>query len=282
MKRKSPRANGAPKSPLLLFVGGGAAVAVLLCCCGGGIGAWLLRDSFGGGGAVARNDDKKPRDTEPVKDPPRNDTTMTAAAFLEEFIDNEKAAATKYQGKVVEVTAEVAGVYSPHSFQVKDAQKKVAKQALTCGMICLARPDAPGPIGRLGVGQRVKVVGKFKESQALMVYLQDCQVTELEPSKLVTISAENLARDFEADFVAAQKRYRDIDMAVAGTVTRVEMTKSQRRTVITLKGGARMPVTVEVNELADVPIGGRVEVRARINGLPSERVALKSICFLAR
>jgi hypothetical protein len=282
MKRKKPPNDEPSKSPLLLLVGGGAAVAVLLCCCGGGIGAWLLRDSFGGG-AVARNGDKKPRDTEPVKDPPKkNDAAMTAAAFLEEFIDNEKAAAAKYQGKVVEVTAEVAGVYSPHSFQVKDAEKKVAKQVMTCGMICLARPDAPGPIGRLGVGQRVKVVGKFKESQALMVYLQDCQVTELEPSKLVTISAENLARDFEADFVAAQKRYRDIDMAVAGTVTKVEMTKSQRRTVITLKGGARMPVTVEVNELADVPIGGRVEIRARINGLPSERVALKSICFLAR
>ncbi len=73
----------------------------------------------------------------------------------------------------------------------------------------------------LSKGQKVKVVGTYIFFRNGEVWLENCVLTELEPSAQKTVSAENLTTEFEKDEKAATARYSGEDVLVSGTILQI-------------------------------------------------------------
>ncbi len=167
-------------------------VVLLLCCCVPGGGAtwffWeVISRTMGFVDAVQK--DLKKLDEKGAKAPNRKDEdtkpafTLAALAMTQEFLDNEKAAAAKYVGRMVEVTGEVWIVNDKKSFTIKGA-KKDAKDMLGISIVCDVPPHEEANVGRLVKDGQVKVVGTVRSvAFGAAIQLADCTVIESGPPK---------------------------------------------------------------------------------------------------
>ena len=165
-----------PKSNLVLIR---RRRALLLCCCGvGGVGGggWLFRDKLGFTKVPLKKDDGNkeaiafdgPRDRnvdvkpgpKPIRKP---DFVTTAEALFKEFdIKDNFAAKAKYQGKIIEVTGEVQNVANQTRFALVGDKTVFRPGGKTHNISCEVMPEYEEKAVALAVGQKVKVIGRFK------------------------------------------------------------------------------------------------------------------------
>lgn len=164
--------------------------------------------------------------TENPKGAPSESTapTKTAEAFAKEVLETGEAAATeKYKGK----TLELEGV-------VDWANETVSKAVFLRGtrtdaghpvpIHCFPATAEREPAMSLGKGQKVKVVGRVTilEPRGAGLKLEECKFTELTPSPVSKVTAEELTQAYRTDESAAKKKYQDIEpkseILVEGTI----------------------------------------------------------------
>jgi hypothetical protein len=195
---------------------------------------------------VAQDGSKNKKDSPEVKNvaPAKPDFEVTAESIAKEFMTDAKAAGAKYDKKYVEVTGEVNRVEQGDAFTFKGAKKDKGNfDDAWVGCYVLSE-DAPKS-AQLSEGQKVKVVGKFKELRGPTVTLNDCKVFELEPSKLLMLSAEDVAKEFEKDAKAATGKYKEKHAVVSGML---EDVREGSRPFAIFKGTGKTRVAVEMKQ----------------------------------
>jgi tRNA_anti-like len=182
------------------------------------------------------------------------DFVIHANVLKKEWRDNSDAAKQKYDGKIVEITGYVDQVTttsvivcaSPHRY----SNTYVAH--------CMAPADKVQRIHRLGNGQKVKVLTK---NISMGVIVDLISLTELEPSNLIEITAEDLAKEFEKAPMAAEQKYKDRDLAVSGRIK--AFTKDELSCQAVLFGAGQTSVRVLAADQA-AKWEGKKEVQVRI------------------
>lgn len=156
-----------------------------------------------------RKGGQKPTDLTP-------DFTLTAEEMTKEFIADEKVASDKFNNKIVQVTGDAGLVFDDH-FHI-DGVLTSKGGVIRANVECEFQPLHAQRVYRLSRGQKVKVVGKGKEQFGSFT-LSDCSVTELEPSKIVKVTAEELAKTFDDGDKIEEKFGKD--WIISGTVEAV-------------------------------------------------------------
>jgi hypothetical protein len=148
------------------------------------------------------------------------DVTTTAEQMAKEFLADEKAAEAKYKDKIIEITGPVAQLIFDDDragVSLKGA-KKDEKDFLGISFNCGLQPGYRDTGARLGKDQKVQVVGKYQMRFGPVVQLYDCSLKELEPSKILQVTAEALAEEFQKDAKAAHAKYKDQWVLITGEV----------------------------------------------------------------
>jgi hypothetical protein len=120
--------------------------------------------------ATKKEEPKKEEAQEPAVKP----MGVQAAAILKEFEGNEAAADIKYQGKLLQVTGEVAKVDteflddSEYVIQVNGGGD-FEFTSVNCN------DQAPGDVAKIQIGQQITVVGEFDDGGDLGVELKNCK-----------------------------------------------------------------------------------------------------------
>jgi hypothetical protein len=154
--------------------------------------------------AVAgRADDKK--DADVVKIDPE--------AFAVEVKKDEKAAAAKYKGKSIEMTAAVQGVNRNISGDV--FLSLPSKTAGILGMTAFLKDK--NVFGKIVKGQEVTVRGRYPDIQ-FGVQIMDCEIVKAGPSPALTYTAEDFAKEWANDKEAAAKKWKDKPIIVSGLI----------------------------------------------------------------
>ncbi len=170
------------------------------------------------GSAVVRAAD------EPVK--------LTPEQFDKEVRKNAKKANETYKGKTIELTGKVLRVVRHFSGKpLLDLQANPTNEA--SGVLCFTSEKQPW--GKFAKGQTVKVTGKFPDF-ATVPQLDDCTVEAVTESNIRAVTAEDLARECEADPAAAGKKMKGQTLKVTGTVTASEFDAKTNSPDVTLKG----------------------------------------------
>jgi hypothetical protein len=189
---------------------------------------------------------------------------MTAAELAADWVKDEKAAEAKYKDKVIEVTGEVQHVGPTLDQIMLKGVKKDPKDALAFDIRLGIPVEQWAQCARFSNGQKIKAVGKyFSKTSKYYITITDCKVTELEKSKTVIISAEDLAREFEKDAEAAEKKYKGPDnVVITGVVESLRKEKDDSVYAV-LKGTGKTRVATQVGFLfmTKVEKGHMIEAR---------------------
>lgn len=196
----------------------------------------------------------------------------TADALTKEVIADENGAKAKYNGKIVEIEGQVSTankVINGDGFFLKGARKEPT-DSLGVLVICNVPSEARGRAWRLGVGQKVKVVGTATISVHL--YLADCTFEALEPPKTPRVTAKQLVEEMLKDADAAVARYqtpdgRDGDIIVDGIVAELERTKDGER-FVKLAGAGDVTVScfVQESDFKSVKVGDQITIKGDFSG----------------
>jgi hypothetical protein len=240
---------------------GGVAAVLSLGCSGGGSGPGSGpggKGDKGDGGAKAQ--------------PRKADFSLTAEELTREFFTNEKEAAKKYQGKVVEVTGEVAAVQSKDRgkyviVQLKGAKKNEKDLVGTLVQVGLL-PEFHKTGVQLSRKQKVKLTGEYELGLGFLVNVTRGSLEELSKSDLVSTTASELAGEFAKDAKAAAAKYEDRELIVAGEVE--DVTKKGDFHYARLKGDGKLGVSVILGpeEAAVMKKGQQARVRGEL-GFPA-------------
>jgi hypothetical protein len=176
-------------------------------------------------------------------EPAKPDFALTADALAKEFLADPKAAQTKYNGKSVEVTGEVNFIEQRNAFTFHPAKKD--GDNVTAWVGCYVLPEDAPKSALFTKGQKVKAIGKFKDLVGSTITLNDCRVSELEPNKLLVLSAEDVANAFEKDAKAAAEKFGEKQAVVTGVI---EDIKAGSRPIAYFKGNGKIHVAVEMKE----------------------------------
>jgi hypothetical protein len=273
-------ADEKPKSNLaLILVGVGA---LLLCCCGvGGVGGggWFFRDKLGLTKAPPKKDDfnkdaivldgPKDRDVDnkpgPKIDPRKPDFVTTAEALFKEFDSKDNSAAkAKYQGKIIEVTGEVQNVVNRTRFTLVGDKTVIRPGVKTHNISCEVMPEYEEKAVALAVGQKVKVIGRYKSALILSVRLSDCSLEEFGQSNVPLVSLDEIAAEYDKSAKAAKKKYDSMDMIVTGVIEKIDRAPDDSA-LLTMKTARPRPrVFVVVSRLGALRTGQQIEFRANM------------------
>jgi putative nucleic acid binding protein len=255
--RKSKKKKPA-KSNTLLFglIGGGVAVLLLGCILAGVLGYVFWPKKDGGGNVAGAN--KGGGDKGGSDKGASADFTLTADALAKEFAANKNAVEAKYKGKTLELTGEFGGValgYLIFKTVYKD-QADVKGARVACSML----PEFLDKTGRMSKGQKVKVVGRFKEAD-FRVELSGCSLTELEPSKLTVTPADTLANEFEKNAAGASAKYKNQDVILSGAISDKGKTRDGVKCVRLGGGKLRCCIEIMPPDWDALKVGDQVELR---------------------
>lgn len=209
--------------------------------------------------------------------PDKPDFSLTAEDISKEVFADEKAAAARYKGKWVELTGseEWASKYGHASgFNMTGGKKKPGD--LTGYIIRIGVPPADvEKAWMMSKGQKVKAFGRVQDVSGLMLNVDQAAVTELEPSKLLTVKAEDLAADYAKDGDAAEKKYRgeafSREIAVTGTVAELTQEKDFQYVVLAGSGSTVVKCTFDKDDWKALKKGDKVTVKGDLSSFDPQQ-----------
>jgi hypothetical protein len=172
-----------------------------------------------------------------IEAPP--DFTLKAREFFDEYQFNKSSAQKKYQDKVVELDGTVDSMGQDwtrnQSFIHLFISDKVA------GVRCVTID--PEPWATVVPGQTVKIKGRWPAGIATATAtLTDCVFVDTGTSPAITLSAEQLAKEYAADRKAVRKKYDGKYLVVDGEIVRREQISKRGASTISLKGDGSVRV----------------------------------------
>jgi tRNA_anti-like len=163
----------------------------------------------------------------------------TADQLVRDFRKNAKAANQKYKGATLEVSGTVLHVGK----NVGMGYVELRAGNDYSGLMCYTKEKQPW--GQFAPGQEVKVTGKWPAFAAI-ASLEDCTVEAVGKSPARTFSAEELAKECQADLRRAGDKLRDATLTVTGVVTETKLEPASGFTQVTLKGSDKAKVVVRL------------------------------------
>jgi hypothetical protein len=208
--------------------------------------------------SAGKGKEKDGKGTEEKKE--RSTLVIGHEALAKEFAANADEADGKLKwAKTVEVTGPVNNTLRGVVFfgAVKD------KEGKPIWIKCTGQPEdeKSGKFLRLSKGQKVKIVGTYASYRNNEAWLENCVVTELDPSTQKAVPAPQLTKEFESDDKAAGAKYKDEDVLVSGTILEVAPE------ALKLMGTEKTQFEIEVGEVEmktygkDLKKGQAVEIR---------------------
>jgi hypothetical protein len=137
------------------------------------------------------------------------DFTMTAKDYYKDSHKDEKSS-NKYYRKVIEISGEVSQAYGGHAGGGKPFFKLVADKAAWYYVHCTTVD--PQPWAKIVPGQQIKVKGREDGG------LENCVIVDYGKDPSITISPEELAKEYQADPEATAKKYDEKYLRLEGDV----------------------------------------------------------------
>ncbi len=188
------------------------------------------------------------------------DFVLTSEQLAKEYFADGDAAKAKYSDKLVEVTGAVWMVRPNGEVYLSGLKNEEGEDHFKGAVVGIMSAQDQYVSGHLSIGQKIKITGKYGVP-LLGATLQECALEQLEPSKLLKVSAENLAKEFEADYLGAFGKYQKAgELLISGPFDEVA------KYVAKLKGTAitKISFIVVSEDKADIERlkkGTAVEVR---------------------
>src|SRR5262249_11939786 len=147
------------------------------------------------------------------------------------------------------------------------------------------RPEKSEQVVTLSRGQKVKVVGHITSTSSVAgVTLGDCELTELTPSTLITISATDLTAAFKDNKGDAEKKYKGKDLVVEGKV--VDKAAETNVWTVKLVGAAGVFVLCRMSKanFERVDKGDNVRVRGEVEFFQGDLLVLGGLgdCYVLK
>jgi hypothetical protein len=211
------------------------------------------------GGCGKGNDGKPAQDAGPAagdkgqgpKEPEskKPDFSVTAEAFVKEFLTKPEEAKKKYEGKVVELTGEVMDINDrldgKEVLVSLRGAKKAPKDIVDVFPQCVLLPKYNARGLRLSPKQKVQITGRNANFFSFFINLQDCSLKELSKSEVPEFRAEDLVKEVAKDPTAASEKYRHKWVIVCGEVE--DLTKNKNGfNHAKLKGDGKVRVSVTI------------------------------------
>jgi hypothetical protein len=165
---------------------------------------------------------------------------LTVDDLLAEHKKDQKAFAARYDKKVVELSGQVAQIFSVDEDTGQRDVSLEAKDSLS-GRTCMVQ-DAKR-CATLGKGQTIRLKVRVKASGSILALL-DGQIVELGPDTAVRTSAGDFAKEFTPDWMKAKDKFKERTIIVTGEITE-KMITSVDEWVVTLKGDGTTVVTCQ-------------------------------------
>ena len=154
---------------------------------------------------------------------PPPDFTLGAVDLAKEYETDAKAADLKYKGKWLLLEGTVSDITLGFADEVtvilegfnKDPQKSILGHSARC----LVHKDERAKAINLTKGQKVKFKGECNGGALVhFVDLLHAELVEVGTDPAIVVSADQLAKDFSMDAVAAKAKYGDKWLFLTGTV----------------------------------------------------------------
>ncbi len=176
-------------------------------------------------GAVKKGDGKRSDDDRPSKDqngkPESSEPVarLTCKEFIEEFKKDNKAASDKYFNKFVELTGTLGFI----TFKQGDpgiALKKNADDNIAGDKVfCLTRDLEPWK--KAAQGRTLKLRGKVSGMES--TNLSECEIVEVTGPAHPAVTAEQLAKECDADSNATERKYKSKLLLITGEVDSITL-----------------------------------------------------------
>jgi hypothetical protein len=160
------------------------------------------------------------------------DLIITPVEWRAEFKKDSQAAKAKYKDKVIEMSGTVSSV-RPDPYGLVGYVNLDVPDDLE-GVRCVLVDKKPWK--KVSPGSKVKMRGK--SSDRFSGDLSPCEIVEAGPNPALTVSAQELTKQFAADRKEARKKYHENWAYVQGEVTE----KVSKKIALTLKGAADVSV----------------------------------------
>jgi hypothetical protein len=205
------------------------------------------------------------------------DLIVTPAEWRAAFKKDSQAAKDNYKDKVVEMSGTVSSV-RPDPYGLVGYVNLDVPNDLE-GVRCVLADKKPWR--KVSPGSKIKVRGK--SSDRFSGDLSPCAIVEAGPNPALTISAQELAKDFAADRKEARKKYHEKWAHVRGEVAE----KLSEKIALKLKGAGDIWVICYFpqpykNQLEPVKSGSKVDIFGELSVFdgPQDREVTLNGCAL--
>jgi len=215
----------------------------------------------------------RPTDEGPATNP---EIKTTAEAFAKEVLADEKAAESKYKGKVVELEGQVQYankiIGNDRMITLVGAKKKPT-DVVGLNIACVPAAEGKDKMWWLGRGEKVKVIGRVSPYMSTSsVTLEQCTITEVGKNPTPQVTAEALVEEFVKDEGAAKKKYTESEFVmkeviVEGTVAGTESKPDGSFHLVDLAGknGYTVRCTVPKDVKDSLKKGDRVTMKGDLS-----------------
>jgi hypothetical protein len=212
--------------------------------------------------------------------------SVTAARITEEFHKNAVAAEKKYQGKLIAVEGTVLSTYQNSVRQiggiVLTGSNPKSDVRFPLQVSCDLKKKFVARVGLLGKGQKVRVKGTFANASGGNVTLMEAEYEELTPSSLPRLMAETLAKEFAADFNAAQKKYGDKEVIVTGMVIDLLVKDGERSVKLAGNDKVRIACVMDEDEFKSLKKGEKVQIKGEVFQFVAGEVVILSAFLIGK
>jgi hypothetical protein len=213
-----------------------------------------------------------------------------AEKLLKEVLANPKAAAAKYEGKVIAVSGP-ALMTTYHAQQLHDGKNQLSiiagqKTPKDVGFNLFVEGElAPGLAAKawmLALGQKIEMIGKVTSVKEDRVTMEDCTYRELEKITLPRITAKNLVAAYLKDPRRADATYgsgnKSKQMFLTGVIREI-LGGDVRTLVLEPPGKLNVHVNaVSSKEAEGLKKGDTVTLKADCRGVGTFKNADKILC----
>ena len=210
--------------------------------------------------------------------PVKPDFVVSADAISKEVFADEKKAAAKYEGKVVQIDGPVMTankMLDPAGFSVEGGKK--SPDDFSGYLVRCSVPKADlRKAWALAGKQKVSATGRVESVTGLSLTLSGVAVKELEPAKVPEVKAEALAAEYAKSGDAARaKKYLGEDFRCEVVVTGVVAAVAQAGVVWTVtlagQGATRVACTFDPEDVKKLRAGDRVTVEGYLSGFDEKK-----------
>lgn len=204
---------------------------------------------------------------------------IAADKLLKEVLANPKAAAAKYEGKIIAVSGPVS---MPTASAARLHDKPDAKNTLSvdAGQKKLADPFVDGELAQgeaakawmLAHGQKIEMIGKVTRIEKEKVLMEDCTFRELEKVTLPEVTSKNLVAAYTRDSQKANATYgswnKSKQMILTGVIQEIKGSDQVPTTTLFLepRGKFTIQVAVTSSEATGLKMGDTVKLKADYTG----------------